>query len=288
MKTMVPTANQTARSPQLVDCIHKVFIIAYKESTQLLEQVLITQGLQCEVLRQQETAEFKTFSPSYRTLINHRRAWERAIQESQPTLVVEADFVPVVGFGKRPLPFDPNRSDLGIAWLYTCAPQVYSISKEGYAEGFSTSMVAYIITPQSAAYLIELAEKITNEIGATSYSSWDSQIDAFLRARQLRNYLPFRNYGEHGGMPNPEHHQHGLSKTHRADVLYGKLAFTPLYASADKGSQLRLFSTRLYARFKGVSRLATGRFLRAKVLQSSSVPTRLLSFAIRRQLSIRL
>lgn len=285
----IATANtQTPSSNQLVDSISKIFIIAYKEQTQELEEALKKEGFQYEVLRQERKPEYQNYSPSYLCLRSHCRAWERAIQENKPTLIIEADFVPVIGFGKLPLPFNPNQSNVGICWLYTCAPQVYSVSDDGYAEGFSTAMVAYIINSQSAKYLIELAEEVGEEKGAVSYSSWDSNIDKFLRARNLKNYIPFRNYGEHGGLPNLEHYKNGLSKTHRSDVLYGKLAFLPLYASEERGGKFKLLSARLQARFKGIARLATGRFLRVPVIQGSSVPARLISFALRRQLTMQL
>jgi GR25 family glycosyltransferase involved in LPS biosynthesis len=288
MNAIDSAANQAPKSNQLVDCLGRVFIIAYKEPTQLLEEALAREGLQCEVLRQEHKAEYKNFSPSYLCLLNHRRAWEIATKESKPTLIVEADFVPVLGFGKLPLPFNFHQSNVGVSWLYTCATQVYSVSAEGYAEGFSVSTVAYIVTPQSAQYLLELAEEIREKVGPTAYSSWDSNIDGFLRARSLKNYIPLRNYGEHGGLPNLEHQKNGLSKTHRADVLYGKLAFMPLYATGERSSQLKLLSVRLQARLKGIARLAVGKFLRVPVVQRSSVPARLVSFAVRRQMSMRL
>lgn len=285
---MDTTISKCSSYNQLVDCVGRVFIIAYKENTKLLEETFTQEGLECEVLRQEDKAEYKQFSRSYLALMNHRRAWEKAALDRKPTLVVEADFVPVVGFGKLPLPFDSKRSDIGISWLYTCASQVYSVSKDGYAEGFSTAMVAYIITSQSANCLLEHAEAIKANKGAVNYSTWDSEIDSLLRAKKLKNYIPFRNYGEHGGLPNPEHQQHGLSKAHRADVLYGKLSFLPPYTTGTGSSQLKLLSVRFQARLKGIARLVTGRFLRLPVLKGSSVPTRLLSFAIGRHLSMRL
>ncbi|MBD2105027.1 LPS biosynthesis glycosyltransferase [Leptolyngbya sp. FACHB-261] len=280
----IPQANR------LVEHVGKAFIIAYKESTQLLENALRQEGFDCEVLRQEDKPEFQQFSRSYLCLMNHCRAWERATQAEQKlTLIVEADFVPVVGLGHLPVPFHPQQSNAGIAWLYTCAPQVYSVSKEGYAEGYSTSMVAYLVTPQSARYLEELAADFSTKLSGTTYSTWDSEVDTFLRAKNLKNYIPFRNYGEHGGRPNPEHRQNGFSGIHQADVLCGNLAFQPLYATDETGSRLKNFlSARLQARFKGLARLATGRFLRLPVVRNSSTPARLISFAIRRQLSLRL
>ena len=279
--------NQEPRKNLLGDSISKVFIIASKESTQQLEEALSKEGFLHEVLRQETKPEYQTFSRSYLCLMNHQRAWERAVQEDKLTLIIEADFVPVRNFAKLPLPFNPNQSDVGICWLYTCAPQVYSVSSDGYAEGFSTSAVAYIVTPQAARCLLDLAEEVTEKQGATTYSTWDSTIDSFLRQRKLKNYIPWRNYGEHGGLPNPEHHQNNLSRTHRADVLYGQLAFMPLYAGNEKDG-IKFLTVRLQARLKGISRLATGRFLRLKVLQGSNVRARLLSFAVLRHFSLQL
>jgi hypothetical protein len=265
----------------------KVLIIAYKELTDVLENSLIQEGFTPEVVRQSENPQMQDFSPSYRCLLNHRSAWEKALTESHPTLIIEADFVPVQGFAQLPLPFPGDRPDLGISWLYTCAPQLYSVSDQGYAEGFSTSMVAYMITPKSAQFLIKLADYITAEVGPHQYSTWDSEIDSFLREHQFKNYIPFRNYGEHGGLPNPEHSQNQLSSSHRADVLYGKLAFLPLYASPGNGGALPYFWVRLLARIKGIGRFLLGRYIRLEVLKKSSVPGRLLSFALRRQLTLR-
>lgn len=280
--------SESKTANRLSDRLGKTFIIAYKEDTEELESTLKQEGLDCETMRQQHQPEYKEYSPSYLCLLNHRSVWEIAKEQNKPTLIVEADFVPVIGFGKLPTPFNPNLENVGISWLYLCAPQIYTVDDRGYAEGFSTSMVAYIVTPKAADYLMELAEGITKNPGPTAYSSWDSTVERFLRERKLKNYVPFRNYGEHGGKPNLEHQQRGLSKVHRADVLYGKLAFMPLYAEGEKNSQLQLLSARFYARLKGIGRLLLGKFLRVYVLKGSSYPGRLLSFAIRRQLTLRL
>lgn len=265
---------------QLVDNISKVLIIACKESTQQLEQVFTEEGFECQVLRQEFKPEYENYSRSYLCLMNHLRAWEIAQKEQLPTLIIEADFVPVVGIGKLPLPFNPNQSDVGVSWLYTCASQVYTILPEGYAEGFSVSTVAYIVTPKAANSLLGLAQEITQKYGSSNYSSWDSTLDNYLRARNFKNYIPWRNYGEHGGAPNPEHHQNKLSKTHRADVLYGKLAFAPPYAAST--NWITFFLVRLQARFKGIGRLVSGRFLRPKVIKGASTPTKLVKFALLR------
>jgi hypothetical protein len=283
------TVTPPRHAVSLVDSIEQVLIIAYKESTELLEHTLVHAGFGYEVLRQHPQPDHQNFSPSYRCLLNHWQAWQRASVAARPTLIIEADFVPVVGLGQLPLPCNPKQPRLGITWLYLCAPQLYSLSQEGFAEGFSTSMVAYIVTPESAKALMELAEAVREQAGPFAYSTWDSTVDRFLRDRGFKNYIAFRNYGEHGGRPNPEHRQHGLSSEHRADVLYGKLSFLPLYAVTDDKKLYRKYIwIRLQGRLKGLGRLLLGKFLRFKVLRHSSTPIRLVRFTLARQFVTRL
>lgn len=295
MKTETPdfpnqgqTASKGLPANRMMDGVGQTFIIAYKEDTQQLESVLNSEGLDCQVMRQQHQPEYKDYSPSYLCLLNHKSAWEIAKNETKPTLIVEADFVPVIGIGQLPFPFDRDQSDVGISWIYTCAPQLYTVTADGYSQGFSVSCVAYIVTPKAAEYLLELAAKIKENPGPENYSSWDSEIDTFLLNRGLKNYIAFRNYGEHGGKPNLEHYQQGLSKVHRADVLYGKLAFMLPYLEDEANSNLKLLLLRLKARMKGIARLALGKFLRIPVVKGSSSPLRLISFALRRQFTWRI
>ncbi|NET10567.1 MAG: LPS biosynthesis glycosyltransferase [Merismopedia sp. SIO2A8] len=293
--------------------VQQTFIIAHNENTHPLETTLTQEGFAYEVLRQPESTSQLGYSRSYLALLNHCEAWKRASEINGLTLIVEADFVPVRNMGSLPMPVQPTYPSLGVAWLYTCACQLYSVSKEGYAQGFSTSMVAYLVAPMGAIALLNMAEELKQSPGPYAYSAWDSDICKILRWQGFENFIPLRNYGEHGGQPNPEHHQHGLSRTHRADVLYGPLAFTPMYALPEGNltepatsepitehwlsrpfgkspfstiHQLWRYSkVRLYARTKGIARLMAGKFLRQKVFHESSVPFTLLRFAIRRQLS---
>lgn len=277
MKTLGLNSVPARPNVRLVDAIGSTLIIAHKEDTHPLEQALTQNGFCCQVMRQASSG-LENFSPSQRCLLNHAQAWKRAAAENQLTLVVEADFVPVVNFGQLPLPFDNTALDAGIAWLYTCAPQLYSVNANGYAQGFSTSMVAYVLTPEAATRLLEFCDRICALHSPESYICWDSQIDETLRQHGLKNYIPYRNYGEHGGLPNPEHRRNGLSAVHRADVLHGNLAFSPLYAA----NRLHFQWVRLKAQFKGIGRLLSGKYLRPKVVQHSSVPWRLVRFAIAR------
>ncbi len=285
---MVTCLQEESKLITVLDHVKRAFIIAYKEQTEDLFSYLSDEGFACEVLRQQHSKEQKDHSPSYLCLCNHCEAWQRIVQEDKPALIVEADFVPVRDFGKLPLPFDGTRTDTGIAWLYTCAPQLYSVSPQGFAGGYSTSLVAYILTPKAARILLQLKERIRQEPGPTAYSSWDSTIDAVLRERKLKNYIPQRNYGEHGGLPNLEHYRHNLSKIHRADVLYGELAFVPLYAKGKRNPKLVFRWERFRARMKGIARLLGGKYLRFSIIHRNKHRQRLVRFAISRQLTLRL
>ncbi len=265
--------------------ISQAFVIACAEDTTSLEAALEREGVRCELLRQPAIDATLGYARSYLCLMNHVRAWQKIITLGAPSMVIEADFVPVKGFGSLPLPCDLTAKITGVAWLYTCAPQVYYVTEQGYAEGFSVSTVAYLVTPEAARQLLRFAEQIRSEYGETQYSPWDSKVEEFLRNQGFTNYIPFRNYGEHGGIPNPEHVQNRhiwkqISSCHRADTLYGKLAFLPDYASSDWD----LLKVRWAARVRGLGRLLTGRFLRRSIVLRSRVPWRLIGFALRRQL----
>ncbi|BAU11923.1 hypothetical protein LEP3755_24470 [Leptolyngbya sp. NIES-3755] len=267
---------------QLKTAIDKALIIAYKESTEQLEEALTAEGFCCEVVRQQDNPDYQNFASSHRCLLNHQQAWKKAAQASHPTLIVEADFVPVIGMGRLPVPFDLEQKDVGMAWIYTCAPQLYSVTPGGYGEGFSTALVAYIVTPEGAKSLCDFVDEITEKYG-TGYHTFDSQIDNYLRGKGFKNYIPFRNYGEHGGKSNPEHRRNGMSGIHHADLLYGKLAFRPPFLVDQSNPQLQFISIRLKARLKGIARLLLGKYLRPAIVLRSSTPFRLVRFALRRQ-----
>ncbi|MEM8503536.1 MAG: LPS biosynthesis glycosyltransferase [Cyanobacteria bacterium P01_D01_bin.1] len=295
------------RSPgthqKLLECIGQTLIVAYKESTVQLTQTLTQAGYTCSVLRQIHQPGYEAYSSSFLCLLNHRSAWEKALRSPQPTLIVEADFVPIKNFAELPPPFDPLDTDMGIAWLYTCASQIYNVSEINrtakgadisaqefslrFAQGYSTAMVAYVITAKSAATLLDLAAQIERSPGPKAYSPWDSGIEYFLRNAGFHNYVPFRNYGEHGGLPNPEHRQNKLSRTHRADVLYGELAFPPLYAYMNgQVNRWQWWKVRAYARLKGCGRLLLNRYLRAEVVRRSKQGWALIKFAIARHLTL--
>ncbi|MCL2932160.1 MAG: hypothetical protein MGG11_07740 [Trichodesmium sp. MAG_R03] len=68
-----------------IESISGVFIIAYKEDTKILEKTLQQQGFNYELLRQKHQPEYKSYSPSYLTLLNHKNAWIKASEQEKPS-----------------------------------------------------------------------------------------------------------------------------------------------------------------------------------------------------------
>ena len=74
-------------------------------------------------------------------------------------------------------------------------------------------------------------------------------------------YIPLSHYGEHGGLPNPEHARLGRlprAGVHRADNLAKRLRFLPEYA---EGSYVKFFIERCKGRLLGWARLLSGRWV---------------------------
>lgn len=261
-------------------------VLSHSEDTSLLVAALRSEGLKVVELRQVHEAHHAGLSPSFLCLMNHMVAWRLALKRRCPTLIVEADFVPVRGFGLLPAPFNPTSPRVGVAWLYSTGARMYSVTKEGFIEGGSTSTVAMAVTPAAAYELLHYSEhvrKATN--GGLEYCPWDSGIDGYLISRGFKNYLAFKNYGEHGGRSNPEHSQRiRAAWPHRADVLWSELLFRPGYAPEGHRGNLRGAAIRLHARVRGLARFALGYYLRPKILMGSSFPMRLLLTAVARQL----
>src|SRR6202040_1429474 len=88
--------------------------------------------------------------------------------------------------------------------------------------------------------------------------TFDSHLQWFAMGQGAEAYIPLRHYGEHGGMPNPEHAQLGRlprAGVHRADNLEKRLRFLPDYA---RGSRVRYFVERCKGRLFGWARLLSG------------------------------
>ncbi|SDX70571.1 hypothetical protein SAMN05421783_1642 [Thiocapsa roseopersicina] len=215
-------------------------------------------------------------------------AW-RVCQTRKLTLVVEADFVPCQGFADFPLPFSETMSTCAWGWLYSCGPTIYEMIEMDrciYARGHSAAPVATLVCAEAARLLIEFAEKELTERNPNNYSYWDTYARMYLQRRGVNSYIAFRNYGEHGGIPNPEHKHAGLTaNTHRADVLMSPLHFLPDYA---KGSKFAFIKTRCYAKARGWGRLFFMRILEKNTLMTVSLRQRyeFVKFAVSRLISL--
>jgi hypothetical protein len=121
--------------------------------------------------------------------------------------------------------------------------------------------------------MLRFFEGKIGEYETSSYVPWDAQLQWWVMGQGAEAYIPLRHYGEHGGLPNPEHAGSGLmgrAGRHRADNLAAPLAFLPQYAS---GSRLAYLKERAVARALGFSRLLTGRWIVDTNVYSRSVTT---------------
>jgi hypothetical protein len=257
-----------------------VIIVAHDEDTTQLRTALLAEGFSVEEVRGPYSQEHQSFSRSMRCLVNHANAWRIASSRRQPTIVVEADFVPVLGFGALPAPIPSGRWETSIAYLYSVGPEIWDLATRSLARGHGGGMVALLIPPDVARLLLAFFQEELQDNPLGRYSAFDARVGYWLKDRGVESYIPYRHYGEHGGFGNPEHEAVGLRRTHRADALYGRLAFTPAYATR---SRLRYWRTRVWARVWGMGRLALGRFLAWHDYAQSS-RARMIRFAVGRLL----
>jgi hypothetical protein len=233
-----------------------VVIIAHNEDTTKLNGFLRAEGFCVDEVRGPYAPEQKRYSASMRCLVNHANAWRIAAQRDRATIVVEADFVPVRGFADLPVPVPREKSSNSLAYLYACGPEFWDLAGCDVARGHGGATVALWIPPKVASLLLEFFREEAEAVSPGAYSRWDTKIGYWLMRKGVESYIPYRHYGEHGGIANSEHAVAGLGRSHHADVLQGSLGFVPMYA---KGSRFRYLRTRARARVWGVLRLVSGR-----------------------------
>lgn len=265
--------------------VEQVYVVAYREDTRLLEAALRQEGLPYTVLRATYSGEQLEYSRTVRCLLNHKEAWTRCLQHKGLCMVVEADFVPVVGLAKLPLPFDIDKKERAWGWCYAGGPRLYEFDEKGFARGHAACPVATILGAETAKVLIEFAEHELETHDPREWSGWDCAIQHYALSRGIQSFIPYRNYGEHGGLPNPEHTAHGISPGHQAEALWGRLYFLPMYA---KGSKTRYLYFRAHAKMKGFARILAGRFVEPGLLKALPLRLRVryLAFGVARLLSV--
>jgi hypothetical protein len=247
-----------ARAVTLQTASSGVLIVAHNEDTTNLKQTLIEEGFRVDEVRGPYTQEQLRYSAIMRCLVNHANAWRIAVRRERPTIIVEADFVPVKGFGGLPVPIPSEKCNNSVAYLYSVGPQIWDLAGSRCARGHGGGMVALFVPPNVASLLLEFFNEEVHAVPVGAYSPFDTKVGYWLNARGVESYIPYRHYGEHGGIGNPEHAAMGLRRPHQADTLQGKLAFLPTYA---KRNVLRYWKTRVRARLWGIFRLMSGRYL---------------------------
>lgn len=246
---------------RLAQVIGRSIILAWREDVDQLLNVLRVEGLNPQVQRVSYTAEESSFTRVTRALINHREAWKQAAGHPDYTLICEADFVPCVGFGSL-LTCWPLENPLAWAYLYQGSPRILAvIGKRPFLRGHTAPLVAYVINAKVAEILLRFYDYELSHYDPHEYFAFDAHLQWFAMWQGAEAYMPLRHYGEHGGIPNPEHAGLGglaRSGTHRADNLVARLSFMPQYAC---GSKTRYVVERIKARLYGFSRLFIGRWI---------------------------
>ncbi len=273
-------------STPLADSCSGVIVVAHTEDISLLRRTLEEEGFRVAEVRGPYTEAQERFSRHIRCLINHAHAWKMAAERKEPTVVVEADFVPVIGLGQLPVPFpeaDPGTARFG--WLYSAGSILYGIDECGLPHGHGNTTVAYALNRVAARHLLDFFEHEIRQPEAGAYRPWETYLGIFLRKeRGVRNYFTPRQYGEHGGIANREHRLAGARAWHEADILAGRLAFLPPYA---RGSRARYRARRLRGWARGLYRLVTLKFFDPRYVNEDSARGRLAMawFSVRRLLA---
>lgn len=271
-----------AGSPLLLrDVARRAYIACYREDVSRLLSLLVSEGIAAEEGRAVYSEEEVTWSASIRCLLTHRAIWRRIVANDEMSLVVESDFVPVQGFGGLGVPVGWVERP-GFAWLYPTGPSFYRLDGTGAAIGDAGGTVAYLLDGRVANALLDFATELLDVHDPATYRGWDTEFRTYLRhGRGIPTYVPHRDYGEHGGAPNPEHFGRTRTPTSRSECLVGPLSFLPDYA---RGSRARFLAVRLKWKLRGLARLALGRTLPLSSYRNAVDP-RLLRFAIGRLLT---
>ena len=247
--------------PRLIDVVQDAVIVAYREDVSPLQQTLSDGGFSVHVQRGQYTGPELAFHANFRCFMNHKAVWRRASQSSGWTLIMEADFVPCVGFHALPVPV-PDTQTPGVKWAYLYVSAGKALWREGeFLRGHHVCPVCYLVTPTVARMLLSFWDEETAKRGVGNYYPYDAHMQWSVMRQGGEAYLPARSYGEHGGLPNPEHQARGVvsrSGVHRADVLAAPLAFLPPYA---RGSRWRYLQQRAVARVLSLARWVLGRWV---------------------------
>jgi hypothetical protein len=133
--------------------------------------------------------------------------------------------------------------------------------------------------PQAAAALVKFA---SDELATANPEIllWDTYFCHRLREEMnVATYIPLKQFGEHGGITNPDHSLHMARGWHQGDILLDRLAFMPTYA---RGNPLRFLAIRWRAALRGMVRVFTGRYIQPQAFRGSRQKGLILLFTLSR------
>jgi len=247
-------------NPTLGEVVKQTYVVAYKEDVSQLVAALEEEKLNPTVLRAVYSKEEETYSRTVRTFMNHLSAWQLAAKQEGYTLICEADFVPCKGLGSFPT-FWPQDDIAAWGYLYQGSPRLMGlIGPERYLRGHTAPLVAYVVNAHVASVLCTCFTAGMAGRDPRDFFPFDGALQWLAMGRGCRAFITMKHYGEHGGLANPEHGQHGVRRAgqHRADNLAGPLHFLPQYC---EGSRLTYAFVRAQERLYGIARFVFNKWL---------------------------
>lgn len=254
------TAQQTPPSRPLNELVRRSYILAYTEDVEPLFNALAEEKLNPEILRASYSETELTFPRAIRTFLSHRAAWQRATELEGYTLICESDYVPCRGVGSFPS-FWPLSDPMGWGYLYAGSPRLLALVGENkYLRAHCSPLVGYVVNAAIARILLDFFQDEIDRHGTKAYFPFDAHLQWFVMGDGGHAFIPMRNYGEHGGFPNPEHAIFGAPRAgqHRADNLAARLHFLPQYS---RGSILSYLRVRAHSRLLGIGRLLANKWV---------------------------
>jgi hypothetical protein len=272
----------------LRNVVSKVIVVAYREDVDRLVSSFVTEGFDVDVLRTNYSEAELRYSRASRTFLNHRNAWHKAANIDGYTLICEADFVPCRGIGGFRV-FWPLENTCAWGYLYQGSPRLIAlVGSQRFLRGHAAPTVCYIVNRTVASLMIKFFDDERSRHDLQSYFTFEAHMQWYLMGLGAEAFMPWYHYGEHGGLPNPEHARSGLTSNkgeHRADNLMSSLHFLPAYAN---NSYLLFLRVRLTAHLIGFGRLLTGRWIvKTNVYNCDSLArARMYLIGLRRLLSL--
>ena len=107
--------------------------------------------------------------------------------------------------------FWPLDDDLAWGYLYQGSPRILAmVGSKPYLRGHCAPTVAYVVNARVAKILCDFFEYEFARYDPAEYYTFEAHLQWWAMGRGAKAFIPLRHYGEHGGLPNPEHAQHGI------------------------------------------------------------------------------